>query len=199
MLDVTWSTPWLPHHLDSDRPRRSPHRPHIRHGHTLQDPPASAQLPSSETANHLAGAMIISASSSTWPKSGMTYLLDSAYWFLAGSRQHPQAHNCFHRGGWRCSPLCDHRCWSVQRPEWEEPQAVEWLAPVASLLDIDWESAMQAGIDRKHASEAGRTLSVSDSLLASLARQHDATLLTSDIKHYPMKDVRVLSLRDEAA
>ena len=23
----------------SDRPRRSPHRPHIRHGHTLQDPP----------------------------------------------------------------------------------------------------------------------------------------------------------------
>ena len=42
-------------------------------------PAASAHLPSSETANHLAGAMIISASSSTWPKSGMTYLLDSAY------------------------------------------------------------------------------------------------------------------------
>jgi predicted nucleic acid-binding protein len=43
------------------------------------------------------------------------------------------------------------------------------------------------------------SLSVSDSLLASLARQHDATLLTSDIKHYPIKDVRVLSLRHEAA
>jgi predicted nucleic acid-binding protein len=64
---------------------------------------------------------------------------------------------------------------------------------------IDWESAMQAGMDRKEASDAGRTLSVADSHLASLARQHDAALLTSNIKHYPMKDVRVLSLRDEGA
>jgi predicted nucleic acid-binding protein len=79
------------------------------------------------------------------------------------------------------------------RKQWSD-----WLLSLR-YWHIDWESAMQAGIDRNHASEAGRTLSVSDSLLASLARQHDATLLTSDIKHYPMKDVRMLSLRDEAA
>jgi hypothetical protein len=35
-----------------------------------------AQLPSFETANHLAEAMIISASSSTWPKSGQIAITD---------------------------------------------------------------------------------------------------------------------------
>ena len=77
-------------------------------------------------------------------------------------------------------------------------QWTDWLFALP-YWHIDWSSAMQAGIDRKEASEAGTTLSVTDSLLASLARQQDATLLTSNIKHYPMKDVRVLSLRDEAA
>jgi predicted nucleic acid-binding protein len=40
---------------------------------------------------------------------------------------------------------------------------------------------------------------VTDSLLAALAYENNATLLTSNIKGYPMKDVRVMSLRDEAA
>ena len=79
------------------------------------------------------------------------------------------------------------------RKQWSD-----WLLSLP-YWHIDWESAMQAGIDRKEASDAGRTLSVTDSLLAALARQHDATLLTSNIKHYPKKDVRVLSLRDDAA
>jgi predicted nucleic acid-binding protein len=69
------------------------------------------------------------------------------------------------------------------RKQWSD-----WLLSLP-YWHIDWESAMQAGIDRKEASDAGRTL----------ARQHDATLLTSNIKHYPKKDVRVLSLRDDAA
>ena len=54
-------------------------------------------------------------------------------------------------------------------------------------------------LSRKTASEAGRTLSTTDSLLAALARDKDAILLTSNIKDYPMKDVQVLSLREEAA
>lgn len=60
-------------------------------------------------------------------------------------------------------------------------------------------AAMRAGTYRKTASEAGRTISVTDSLLAALAYENNATLLTSNIKDYPMKDVRVLSLREKAA
>lgn len=54
---------------------------------------------------------------------------------------------------------------------------------------------MRAGIDRKMASEAGRTLPVSDCLLAAVAREQQAIVLTSNIKDFPMKDVRVMSLR----
>jgi hypothetical protein len=40
---------------------------------------------------------------------------------------------------------------------------------------------------------------VTDSLLAALARDKGAVLLSSNLKDYPMKDVRVMSLRDKAA
>jgi predicted nucleic acid-binding protein len=80
-----------------------------------------------------------------------------------------------------------------RRATWES-----WIMAL-SYWHIDIDVAMRAGTYRKTASERGRTLSVTDSLLAALAHEKDATLLTSNIKDYPMKDVRVLSLRDEAA
>lgn len=73
-----------------------------------------------------------------------------------------------------------------------------WLQAL-SYWQISFNVAVQAGIYRKTASESGRTLSVSDSLLAALAHERGATLVTSNIKDYPMKDVRVLSLREETA
>jgi predicted nucleic acid-binding protein len=63
---------------------------------------------------------------------------------------------------------------------------------------IGFNVAVQAGTYRKTASEAGRTLSATDSLLAALARDKGAVLLTSNLKDYPMDDVRVRSLREEA-
>jgi hypothetical protein len=53
---------------------------------TMQDP-VGAQLPSFETANHLAEAMIISASSSTWPKSADN--ADVAFWSIRNARIRP--------------------------------------------------------------------------------------------------------------
>jgi predicted nucleic acid-binding protein len=72
-----------------------------------------------------------------------------------------------------------------------------WLMAL-SYWHISIGAAMRAGTYRKTASEGGRTISVTDSLLAALAHENDATLLTSNIKDYPMKDVRVLSLRESA-
>lgn len=80
-----------------------------------------------------------------------------------------------------------------KRAIWEN-----WLRAL-SYWHISYDVARRAGTYRKAASESGRTLSVSDSLLAALARENDATLLTSNIKDYPMQDVKVLSLREEAA
>ena len=54
-----------------------------------------------------------------------------------------------------------------------------------------WQSAVkaakQAGISRKTAASSGRTISVSDSLIAALANEQQATVLTSNIKDYPTK------------
>jgi predicted nucleic acid-binding protein len=82
-----------------------------------------------------------------------------------------------------------------------EKRRVKWESWLLSLSywHIGYDVAAQAGIYRKTASEAGRTLSTTDSLLAGLARDKNAILLTSNIKDYPMEDVRVLSLREEAA
>lgn len=76
-----------------------------------------------------------------------------------------------------------------KRVKWEN-----WLAALP-YWSISREAAMQAGIDRKAASDKGRTLSVSDALIAAVAREQDAIVLTSNIKDYPTKDIRVMSLR----
>jgi predicted nucleic acid-binding protein len=81
----------------------------------------------------------------------------------------------------------------ARRQRWHE-----WLLALP-YWDISREAAMQAGIDRKSASEAGQTLHISDCLVAACAREQQAIVLTSNIKDYPMKDVRVLSLRENAA
>ncbi len=80
-----------------------------------------------------------------------------------------------------------------RRVKWES-----WLLAL-SYWHIGFDVAAQAGLYRRTASEAGRTLATADSLLAALARDKGAILLTSNIKDYPMKDVRVMSLRKEAA
>jgi predicted nucleic acid-binding protein len=79
-----------------------------------------------------------------------------------------------------------------RRDIWES-----WIMTL-SYWHIGYDVAVQAGRSRKMASAAGRTLAVTDSLLAALARDKDAVLLTSNIKDYPMKDVRVMSLRRPA-
>jgi predicted nucleic acid-binding protein len=74
----------------------------------------------------------------------------------------------------------------------------DWLNALP-YWDITRATAEEAGTDRKAAAQAGRTLQATDSLLAALARKHGATILTSNIKHYPHSGNKVLSLRKEAA
>jgi predicted nucleic acid-binding protein len=79
-----------------------------------------------------------------------------------------------------------------KRLKWEN-----WLTALP-YWPISREAARQAGITRKSASDQGRTLSISDSFIAAVARENDATVLTSNTKDYPTKDVLVMSLREAA-
>lgn len=72
----------------------------------------------------------------------------------------------------------------------------DWLRSLP-YWNISRDAAGQAGIERKKASVAGRTLHVSDCLIAACAREQDAILLTSNTKDFEkMKDIRLLSLRE---
>ncbi len=79
-------------------------------------------------------------------------------------------------------PLNQHNHWN------------EFLATF-TYWSISKEAAIQAGIYRHHFLRKGKQLTVTDALIAAVAREHNATIVTTNIKDYPMEDVTLLSLR----
>jgi len=49
---------------------------------------------------------------------------------------------------------------------------------------------MQAGIYRYEFARRGISLSVTDTLVAAIAKANDAIIVTANIRHYPMKDIQ---------
>ena len=73
-----------------------------------------------------------------------------------------------------------------------------WTEFFASLTywDIPEQSARVAGLYCYELSRSGKTLTTTDALIAAVALHEDATLLTSNIKHYPIPGLSVRSLRE---
>lgn len=71
-----------------------------------------------------------------------------------------------------------------------------WHAFLTSLLywDISPAAAMRAGQDRRTFARQGRSLSTTDCLVAAVAREQGAFVVTGNVKDYPMVDVQVFSL-----
>jgi predicted nucleic acid-binding protein len=64
------------------------------------------------------------------------------------------------------------------------------------LWEISIDAAIRAGSDRYHFARQGQQLSLTDCLTAAAAREHDAILLTNNLRHFPMTDLRAHSLRE---
>ncbi len=75
-------------------------------------------------------------------------------------------------------------------------RAQEALEFVTSLpyWDISRRAAMHAGQDRYTFARQGKALSISDALIAAAAREHHATVVTSNVKDFPMTDIAVFPL-----
>lgn len=75
--------------------------------------------------------------------------------------------------------------------------AFTWKAFLASLpyWRISREAAMRAGQDRYSLARAGTTVAITDALLAAVAREHEATLVTGNVRDFPTKGINVLALR----
>lgn len=82
-----------------------------------------------------------------------------------------------------------------------EQRRSQWDPFIEALpyWEISSKVARQAGIDRYDLKKMGRTISLTDSLIAAVAREHGATVLTRNTKDYPQSDVQVRSLRETMA
>jgi tRNA(fMet)-specific endonuclease VapC len=72
----------------------------------------------------------------------------------------------------------------------------EFFEPLI-LWPISLSAAKQAGKFRYDFARAGITLSTTDTLVAAVAHEHRATIVTSNVKDYPMSEVTLLPLHKE--
>jgi predicted nucleic acid-binding protein len=77
-----------------------------------------------------------------------------------------------------------------ERDQWQE-----FLGGLA-YWDISAGAAFQAGVWRHEFSRQGVQLSTTDALIAATAWQHGATIITNNLKHYPMSEVTLMSARE---
>lgn len=92
------------------------------------------------------------------------------------------------------SPVCVAEFFSNLPPE----RRARWAAFMEGLAvwPLTFEDGVQAGIFRYEAARAGRPLSTPDTLIAATARRVNATVVTENLKDFPMPGVRVMSLAE---
>jgi predicted nucleic acid-binding protein len=72
----------------------------------------------------------------------------------------------------------------------------KWERFVGSLQywEITKPAAVRAGEYRYEFARSGQILSTMDALVAAVARENQATIVTSNVKDYPMADIQLLPL-----
>ena len=90
--------------------------------------------------------------------------------------------------------------WAVNVAEFyaglRQDQRLHW-APLFFVLhywDITREAAQRAGVYRSTLARQGRAIATADALIAAVAVEVGATIVTSNVKDYAMADVRLLPL-----
>lgn len=76
------------------------------------------------------------------------------------------------------------------RPE-ELPKVEEFLE-VMNYCPIEYRTAKRAGLYRRDFQRKGITLSISDTLIAATAVEHSLTLVTKNLRHFPMTELSII-------
>ena len=91
--------------------------------------------------------------------------------------------------------LCDitvAEVWSGLHPQ-ERDQGERFLASLV-YLPSSQAAARQAGESRYAYARRGVALSLPDSLIAAVAQDHKASLVTGNVRHFPMSDLPIIPL-----
>ena len=78
----------------------------------------------------------------------------------------------------------------AQRPLWDE------FFAALRFWDIGRETARHAGVYRHDFARHGVILSTTDAVVAAVAQELGAILVTNNVKDYPMEDVELLPLKE---
>ena len=75
----------------------------------------------------------------------------------------------------------------------EEPRTRELLESL-QYFPIVWPVARLAGVLKRDYARKGITLATTDATIAAVALHHQLTLITDNLKHYPMKELSIYPL-----
>jgi predicted nucleic acid-binding protein len=76
----------------------------------------------------------------------------------------------------------------------KEEAKTETLLQSLEYYEITWDVAKLAGFLKRDYSKKGQTLSLSDTTIAAVALEYNLTLITDNLKHYPMPQLKLYSL-----
>jgi len=91
-----------------------------------------------------------------------------------------------------CSPVNVAEVYAGMRPN--EERSTSQLLRSLQYCPITFEIAELAGRLRREHKRQGVTLSIADTLIAAVAMHNQLTLITDNVKHFPMKELALYAL-----
>ena len=91
-----------------------------------------------------------------------------------------------------CCPINVTEVYAGLRPR-EEATTEEFLQSL-QYYQITWPIARLAGLFKREYRRKGKTLTVSDAIIAAVAIHHKLTLLTDNVRDFPMKELAIYPL-----
>lgn len=89
-----------------------------------------------------------------------------------------------------CCPVTVVEIFSGVRPE--ELSRIEELLEALQYCAIQYKTARRAGLYRREYQKRGITLSVSDTLIVAVAVENSLTLVTKNVRHFPMPELSAI-------
>lgn len=77
-----------------------------------------------------------------------------------------------------------------------EEQRTEDLLRSIEYYELTWEIARTAGLLRRDYLAKGKSITLADATIAAVALSHNLTLITDNVKDYPMPGLRLCPLSD---
>ncbi|MGH9828218.1 MAG: type II toxin-antitoxin system VapC family toxin [Blastocatellia bacterium] len=91
-----------------------------------------------------------------------------------------------------CCPVNISEVYAGMRPK--EQAATEAFLQSLDYYEITWDVAKRAGLLKRDYSKKGQTLSLPDTTIAAVALEYNLTLITDNVKHYPMPQLKLYTL-----